>query len=78
MRLKMDNNIIKGFSDELVKISNKLSMGLDLAGLGMLAAPTAYKKITGKKVSEKTSDVAELGGLGTLAASVGAHLLKRK
>jgi hypothetical protein len=44
---------------------------VDIAGLGVLAAPTIAKKM-GKPMSEKNKDRAELGGLGMLAGGV-AH-----
>lgn len=43
------------------------SAGAELAGLGVLAAPS-IAKMRGKHVSEKTEHRAEIGGLGILAA----------
>lgn len=42
--------------------------GLDLLGLGVLGAPTAYEMATGDEVSPRWKHIAELGGLGILAA----------
>lgn len=72
-----------GFFSELnkLKTANLAQHALEVGGLGLLAAPTAYKAITGKKVGEKKSRAAELGGLGVLAAhpafEMGKHLLKK-
>jgi hypothetical protein len=46
---------------------------LDLAGLGILAAPAAYTVATGDKPSDSTVAGSELAGLGTLA---GATMMK--
>lgn len=48
---------------------------LDMAGLGMLAAPT-IQKMRGKPMSDKNKDRAELGGLGVLGGSVAAEHAK--
>lgn len=57
------------------------SHGMELAGLGILAAPHLYNAATGKSVSHKTERNAELAGLGVLAApsayAVGKSLLKK-
>lgn len=57
---------------ELEKIAGLGAGALDLAGLGMLAAPT-IQKMRGKPMQEKNKDRAELGGLGVLGASVAAE-----
>lgn len=79
----MHVGMVLGFFDELQK-TKKASLAehaLEVGGLGLLAAPTAYKAITGKKVKDRTSHAAELGGLGVLAAhpaySMAKHLIKR-
>jgi hypothetical protein len=49
---------------------------LDLAGLGILAAPAAYNLATGDKPSDTVTAGSELAGLGTLAGATmmrGAH-----
>lgn len=46
---------------------------MDLAGLGILAAPAAYTVATGDKPSEGVTAGSELAGLGTLA---GATLMR--
>ena len=49
---------------------------MDLAGLGILAAPAAYTVATGDKPSEGVTAGSELAGLGTLAGATlmrGAH-----
>ncbi len=65
-----------GLFDELHKLKTAewKAHALEVGGLGLLAAPTAYKAITGKKVSDRTTHAAELGGLGVLAAHP-AHAL---
>ena len=45
---------------------------LDVAGLGMLAAPTV-QKMRGKPMSDKNKDRTELAGLGVLGGSVAAE-----
>lgn len=54
---------------------------LDVAGLGMLAAPVAHKMMSEKGTDKAMSGV-ELGGLGVLAAhptyEIGKHLLARR
>jgi hypothetical protein len=62
------------FHDELEKIA---SHGVELLGLGTLAAPHAYNAATGKRVSHKTERNAELAGLGVLAAPSLAHYGKK-
>lgn len=47
---------------------------MDLAGLGILAAPSAYELGTDKEMNPKLKAIAELAGLGTLGASVLKHL----
>lgn len=54
------------FKSELEKIA--YHSVVDIAGLGMLAAPT-IQKMRGKEMSEKGTHAAELGGLGVLGAS---------
>lgn len=72
-----------GFMNELQKLKEAglAEHALEVGGLGLLAAPTAYKAITGKKAGEKKSLAAELGGLGILAAhpayELGKHFLKK-
>ncbi len=58
--------------DELEKISGLGAGALDMAGLGMLAAPTV-QKMRGKPMSDKNKDRMELGGLGVLGGSVAAE-----
>lgn len=59
----MNSQQMKAFSDELEKIA---SHGVELAGLGILAAPSAAE-LAGIKVKEKHKHIAEIAGLGTLA-----------
>ena len=63
-----------GFKNELEKISSAGHAAVDIAGLGMLAAPTLSRHFGGEKGewSEKNKRRSELAGLGTLAAGV-AH-----
>jgi hypothetical protein len=49
----------------------------EIGGLGLLAAPTAKKVMTGKDMSEGKQHAAELGGLGILAAP-SAYALGKK
>lgn len=60
------------FYDELEKIAGLGAGAADIAGLGMLAAPT-IQKMRGKPMSEKGKDRAELAGLGVLGGSVVAE-----
>lgn len=60
------------FQDELEKIAGLGAGALDLAGLGMLAAPTV-QKMRGKPMSDKNSHRTELAGLGVLGGSVVAE-----
>lgn len=53
------------------KTSGAGHAAVDIAGLGILAAPT-LAKMRGKPMKDKTKDRTELAGLGTLAAGV-AH-----
>lgn len=62
---------ITAFEDELEKIAALGHDLADIAGLGVLAAPTLAKKF-GKPMKEKTKDNVELGGLGVLGGAV-AH-----
>ena len=62
----MDVVTYSGFKNELEKIA--YHSVVDIAGLGMLAAPTV-QKMRGKEMSEKGTHAAELGGLGVLAGS---------
>lgn len=77
MQVTMNEGLAEaqGFGDELSKIAE--SHGMELAGLGMLAAPHIYHAATGKKVSDKTERNTELAGLGTLAAPSVAHFGKK-
>lgn len=54
------------FRDELEKLA--YHSAVDIAGLGILAAPT-IQKMRGKPMSERGTHAAELGGLGVLAGS---------
>ena len=68
--------LAKGFLAKAVnkvKKSPHLHHGIELAGLGTLAAPSAYHMATGKDMSEKNKHRAELGGLGILAGPSLAH-----
>lgn len=57
---------LTAFRDELEKLA--YHSVVDIAGLGILAAPTV-QKMRGKEMSEKGTHAAELGGLGVLAGS---------
>jgi len=57
---------LTAFRDELEKLA--YHSAVDIAGLGILAAPT-IQKMRGKEMSEKGTHAAELGGLGVLAGS---------
>lgn len=76
----MDNSARLVPGKTVTKVGSVGAHAAELAGLGMLAAPT-IQKMRGKPMSEKNKDRAELGGLGVLAApsalSLGKHLLKR-
>lgn len=71
------------FHDELQKISTAGLGGhlAEVAGLGILGAPTASKHFGNKEWSEKNKRRAELAGLGVLAVpsvmEIGHHLLKK-
>jgi hypothetical protein len=54
------------FKNELEKIAYHSLV--DIAGLGVLAAPT-IQKVRGKEMSDKGTHAAELGGLGMLAGT---------
>jgi hypothetical protein len=58
------------------KHKDNLYHGAELAGLGILAAPS-IQGLRGKHMSEKTKDKMELAGLGTLAAPSAAHLARK-
>lgn len=60
------------FQDEIEKIAGIGAGALDVAGLGLLAAPT-IRHMRGKKMSDKNKNRAEIAGLGTLGASVAAE-----
>ena len=83
----MDNSARLVPGKTVTKVGSVGAHAAELAGLGMLAAPT-IQKMRGKPMSEKNKDRAELGGLGVLAApsalalkkpalEFGKHLLKR-
>ena len=59
-------------------LSDHLTHGAELAGLGILAAPAVKHMVTGKEMSEKGKNVSELAGLGVLAAPSIHHFLKNK
>lgn len=50
---------------------------VELAGLGLLAAPSVKALATGKKMKDSTSHKFELAGLGTLAAPSAIALGKK-
>lgn len=51
--------------------------GMELAGLGTLAAPSV-QELRGKPMSEKSKAVSEVAGLGTLAAPYVHDIAKAK
>lgn len=53
-------------------MADHLTHGAELAGLGILAAPS-IAEMRGKKVSDKTKHRAEVAGLGVLAVPSAAH-----
>jgi hypothetical protein len=57
---------------EAPKVKVAWAHGAELAGLGMLAAPT-IQKMRGKPMKDKNKDRAEVAGLGVLAAPSVAH-----
>lgn len=61
------------FKDELEKIA--WHSGAEIAGLGILAAPT-IQKMRGKPMSENATHAAEIGGLGTLAVPAAHSIYK--
>ena len=82
---------IRSFKHERIKSMDKIASFIegfekrashvaDLAGLGVLAAPS-IASLSGKPWKEKTKDKAEVAGLGILAApsayALGKNLLKR-
>lgn len=74
-RVKDMNKIasfIEGFS-KAAGLTDHITHGAELAGLGILAAPSAKAMITGKKMSDKNTHRAEIAGLGVLAAPSVAH-----
>lgn len=64
---------IGAFHRALTKGASSLGHAAELAGLGILAAPTVAE-MRGRKVSDKTKHRAELAGLGVLAAPSAIHL----
>lgn len=62
--------------DEVERIEKTGSHAAELAGLGILAAPTVAE-MRGKKVSDKTKHRAELAGLGVLAAPSAVALARK-
>jgi hypothetical protein len=66
---------IMSFSDEMQKLA---SHGLELAGLGILAAPAVKHLVTGKEMKEKNKSRSEIAGLGTLAAGTLKTMLTKK
>lgn len=62
--------------DELEKIGGIGSHAAEVAGLGILAGPSAAH-LMGKNVSEKNKSRAEVAGLGVLAAPSVMHLAKK-
>jgi hypothetical protein len=69
-QVRKSMNIVSyvAFHDELEKISLLAEHALDVAGLGVLAAPTVSKHFRDKEWGEKNKRRAELVGLGVLAA----------
>ena len=61
------------FKDELEKLS--WHAGAEIAGLGILAAPT-IQKMRGKPMSERGTHAAEIAGLGTLAVPAAHSIYK--
>lgn len=55
------------------KEASNVGHAVELAGLGILAAPSVAE-MRGKKISDKTKHRAELAGLGVLAAPSAVHL----
>ncbi len=58
---------------DTTKNASNLAHAAELAGLGILAAPSVAE-MRGRKVSDKTKHRAELAGLGVLAAPSAIHL----
>jgi hypothetical protein len=65
----------------IFKVANVAGHAAEIAGLGILAAPSIYHKATGKEVKKSTTHNAELLGLGTLAApsayALGKHIMQK-
>lgn len=74
----MKEAVLGGVADWASKHREHLTHGAELAGLGLLAVPSAQKlkKIHAKETSpeERRTAKYELGGLGVLAAPSAIHL----
>lgn len=68
-------NFFDGFYKQ-ASLGENLYHGAEIAGLGILAAPSVKKMITGKEMSDDNKHKSELAGLGVLAAPSVAHLAK--
>ena len=61
------------FTEEFEKKASNVVRGLEHAGLGILAVPSAAGMVSNKtSKKEKVKDAAEVAGLGTLSAGVEA------
>lgn len=69
-------NLMSGFSDEMAKLAGILGHAAEVAGLGILAAPSV-QRLRGKPMAKRREAGTEVAGLGLLAAPSAYHLLKR-
>lgn len=71
----MDRDFQVGF-EKAAAISDTAAKAIDLAGLGVLAAPSE-SALAGKPWSDKKKEVAEVAGLGILGVPAAAYLGKK-
>lgn len=72
--VSMNSAFFTGF-EKKASVSDHLYHGAELAGLGVLAAPS-IASLRGKPWKEKNKDIAEVAGLGILAAPSAYHIGK--
>lgn len=66
---------MQGFYKQ-ASLGEHLTHAAELGGLGILAAPSIKKMVTGKEMSENNKHKTELAGLGVLAAPSAVHVAK--
>lgn len=73
--MKKVASFLEGFCKK-AGLADHLTHGAEIAGLGILAAPSVKAMVTGKNMSDKNTHRAEIAGLGVLAAPSIAHFAK--